>query len=226
MNALSAATTSIPGSPRIQKNSSPSSPVQNTSSPAVHTTQKDASSPANGNPRIAPRRLSISSYNYHPAQATELATQALNSLQNFLPLIIGITIFGASTFASLVSQLDEPVCRFSLATVRTFMAIAWILFIVALGVAMFGVAIIKPGPTGSIRKPSLEFLVKAARVVKMFCQLLVIAAFLFLSLVVVAYAGPVGWAAVGLTVVGGWITLGFWMEWVMRPAFKDPLACD
>lgn len=34
------------------------------------------------------------------------------------------------------------------------MAVAWILFIVALGVAMFGVTIIKPGPTGIMQKAS------------------------------------------------------------------------
>jgi hypothetical protein len=73
------------------------------------------------------------------------------------------------------------------------MAIAWVLFIVALGVAMFGVVIIKPKAErhlpGSLE---LTLMVETARVVKMLCQMLVIVAFLFLSLVVVAYSEPVG----------------------------------
>lgn len=218
MNTLSTAATANPGSPQLQ----------HTSTIAAQSPPKDVSSPTNGKLSVPLRSLSFSSHNARQpqAQASELATQALDSLQNFLPLIIGITIFGASTFASLVSQLDKPVSRFSLTTVRTFMAIAWILFIVALGVAMFGVTIIKPGPTGAMQKSSLELLVKVARLVKMACQLLVIVAFLFLSLVVIAYAGPVGWVAVGLTAFGCWTTIGFWMQWAMKPASTDPLACD
>jgi hypothetical protein len=89
---------------------------------------------------------------------------------------------------------------------------------------MFGVTIIKPGPTGFMQKSSLEFLVKGARLVKMVCQLLVIVAFLFLILVVISYAGPVAWVAVGLTAYG--LVMGlFWVQWVRNPGSTDGLLC-
>jgi hypothetical protein len=206
-------------------------PSQTASTSIAQSSQKDELLPVDKRSSIPMRTGSFSlqaarSQRQQPVQDTELGTRVLESLQSFLPLIISITIFGASTFASLVSQLAELVSKFSLGTVRNFMAIAWVLFIVALGVAMFGVTIIKPDETRSRKRGTLRLLVEIARLVKMLCQMLVMIAFLFLSLVVVAYAGPAGWVAVGLTAYGILTTIGFWVQWAIKPTSSDPMLCD
>jgi hypothetical protein len=88
----------------------------------------------------------------HPRRhPTDFATQlqvvgarTLRSLQGFLALILSISIFGASLFGVLVSQLQPPGNGWSDSTVRTLMAVSWLLFVLALGVAAFSAVIIGP----------------------------------------------------------------------------------
>jgi hypothetical protein len=77
-----------------------------------------------------------------------------------------------------MSQLAELEHKFSLGNVRAFMAIAWVLFIIALSVAMFKVVVVKPKagrhlPSGL----GLTLMVEMARAVKMLCQMFVIMTF-------------------------------------------------
>jgi hypothetical protein len=201
------------GTPAVKESQSPDD---------SHTNQDRRDSVFSG-PRGSRRRRSP------PVQGAELEVRVLESLQSFLPLIISISVFGASTFASLVSQLSEPEYKFSLDSVRLFMAIAWILFIVALGVAMFGVVVVKPKTRGrAVQSGELRVMVEVARAVKLLCQMLVIVAFMFLSLVVVAYSSPVGWVAVALTGFGLWATIVMWAQWFLIPESSVPelLYCD
>ena len=88
----------------------------------------------------------------HPRRRTsDFATQlqvvgarTLRSLQGFLALILSISIFGASLFGVLVSQLQPPGNGWSDSTVRTLMGVSWLLFVLALGVAAFSAVMIGP----------------------------------------------------------------------------------
>jgi hypothetical protein len=262
----------------------------------------------------------------HPRRhPTDFATQlqvvgarTLRSLQGFLALILSISIFGASLFGVLVSQLQPPSNGWSDSTVRTLMGVSWLLFVLALGVAAFSAVMIGPpfaddsvGPaalggggagdgaggggmdvaptfdlvepvirdgahnhhlhphlhhragndsdekhrqaeagataTGAQRpssqqqrpassqsgahRPHLdlpgmssrapEFQISrghaiAAIVVNFSTEMLVVGAFLFMSLAVVPYAGVVGWCGVGFSAAAGVVIVVIWINKLVR----------
>jgi hypothetical protein len=262
---------------------------------------------------------------------TDFATQlqvvgarTLRSLQGFLALILSISIFGASLFGVLVSQLQPPGNGWSDSTVRTLMGVSWLLFVLALGVAAFSAVMIGPpfaddavGPAalgggaagggrggdeeeeeeeaprfelvepvvraehhhhlhphlrpdlhhrrpssdekpkqssdpgaaaaaaagaqrpGSQHRPpssqsqqhlprlpglssrAPEFQISrrhaiAAIVVNFSTEMLVVGAFLFMSLAVVPYAGPVGWCGVGFSAAAGVVIVVIWINKLVR----------
>jgi hypothetical protein len=134
-------------------------------------------------------------------------------IQGYLSIIISISIFGASIFSSLISQLAEPT-KFSLNTVRTFMAISWFLFISTLGCAICSNTLM--GPDIATDKVSKTFRqgsklrIRTEFFFMFLTHLSIIGAFLFMALVVMAYAEAVGWVAVGFTVVA---TVGSFFIW-------------
>ncbi|KAK4951623.1 hypothetical protein LTR28_006838, partial [Elasticomyces elasticus] len=80
----------------------------------------------------------------HPPSAGELVVKAFES---FLSFMGGIVIFGASTFAVVVSEIANPAefthrLRFERKTARTFIALGWLLFVLAFGVADFSMSIL------------------------------------------------------------------------------------
>lgn len=156
--------------------------------------------------------------------------------QNFLGTMVSIAIFGASTFISLVSPLADPV-KFSLGTVRALIAVAWILFAAVL---VLSILLIEERMRSTVKEEEilqrevrlLQFMqheqvqAETLRTQKMsesaatkavlillwkdIISLLIVAAFLMLSLVVVAYSVDAGCVAVGLftvIMVGGLIRL-------------------
>jgi hypothetical protein len=173
----------------------------------------------------------------HPAEQhfhthnQDVGTQVIKSLPGFLSLIIAISIFGASTFASLVSQLATPT-KFSLSTVRTFMAISFLLFLLLLGVAAVSTilvdtenpmayfpiisAVYNPKGRSSRAQQAGKMRLLFSLLILFICQVLLVGAFMFMSLVIVAYAEPVGWVAVagvtfcGVMILQSWVgMLGF-----------------
>jgi hypothetical protein len=167
------------------------------------------------NPSIAVQRE-------HPVSTTErphevestVDEEARRTLQGYLAILISVSIFGGSTFFSLVSQLAEPT-KFSITTVRTFMAVSWLLFVLTFACAFTSSMLIGPHITVSKVIGSGQDSKLNTRVGIFFLSLThfsAIGAFLFMALVVMAYAEAVGWVAVGLTVVaavGGFFIWSF-----------------
>jgi hypothetical protein len=136
---------------------------------------------------------------------TDRGEIVIKSFEGFLSFVIGVSIFGASTFTVVVSQIADPSSlyakpRFTAETVRTFLAISWLLFILALGIVGFSMSVVtfqrehaKLGQEGEWIKrwKGVGLLVSSV------IELLIVVAFIFLSLVIVAYAEAVGWVAVG-----------------------------
>jgi hypothetical protein len=170
-----------------------------------------------------------------PVPASSLATQTMTpngasttevvvkSFEGFLSFVIGLSIFGASTFAVIVSEIANPSDlaenpRFTRETVRTLLGIAWLLFILALGVVALAMSLLAFQREHT--KASFDGLwsrtwERLGLLASSLIQLLVIVAFLFLTLVLVAYTEAVGWAAVAFTSTAAAFTfVSLAVQWV------------
>jgi hypothetical protein len=135
-------------------------------------------------------------------------TSDRSTLQGYLSILISLSIYGASVFSSLTSQLAEPT-KFSLSTVRTFMAISWLLFLLSVGSAyasytLIGYVAWSRGLTRAMNRSGLDSSLRT-RLGIFYMNLTLIILFLailFMALVVMAYAETVGWVALGVILVG------------------------
>ena len=139
--------------------------------------------------------------------------RSIEEYRGFITFIFSVSIFGASTFAVIVGQMADPTDiwkpdapPFNLGTVRKFLAIAWLCFILSIAVAGYSSSILtiwREGqadfyaPAGWKRWNALGI------VASTLMHLLIVTAFLFLSLALVAYVGTVAWVAVGFVTLAG-----------------------
>ena len=170
----------------------------------------------------------------------EVGFRILQSLQGFLAIVITISIFGASIFASLIQPLEPPPNpQFSIQTIRTFMAMAWLLFVLTLAASVFSVVQLYYEQTTEMQhltqvqidgktaahSPSRgipKWKTRTALIVNFITEVFLLGAFMFLSLVVVAYAPPVGWVAVGLDAFCAICIAIIWIQRIVRPRVADP----
>ncbi|KAM7189942.1 hypothetical protein V8F33_009744 [Rhypophila sp. PSN 637] len=130
--------------------------------------------------------------------------------QTFVSFVLTISIFGASTFAVIMGQMDDPAeiwapspPPFTLAQVRTFLGISWLCFVLALAVAGYSSSILALWRQRAVRRGAQDgwwknwdrFGVGAS----VLLHLLIVSAFLFLSIALVAYVGAVGWVMVEMS---------------------------
>ncbi|KAF3003104.1 hypothetical protein E8E13_008165 [Curvularia kusanoi] len=154
---------------------------------------------------------------------SERSKQINKSFDKFLSFVLTLTIFGASTFTVVVSEIANPSeinpsARFARETVRSFLGIAWLLFVIALyGVAysMSSVAEKRENPDRQVGgKSKFRWELLASSLI----QIVIITAFLFLSLALVAYVEPVGWAAVASSSAAGALTAKSLVDqWGQKP---------
>ncbi|OCL11451.1 hypothetical protein AOQ84DRAFT_262611, partial [Glonium stellatum] len=119
----------------------------------------------------------------------------LKSFQAFISFIVGVSIFGASTFSIVVSEIANPADhspnpQFGRETVRTFLALSWLFFILALALGGFSMSVatsLQEKADGKISTNALGKLKRWGLLASFLLQALLIAAFLFLSLALVAY---------------------------------------
>jgi len=150
-------------------------------------------------------------------------TEVIKSFEGFLSFVLSLSIFGASTFAVIVSQIANPSDlvanpRFTRETIRTLLSISWLLFVLALGIVAVSMSLLasqrehaKAGLDSLWRRTWERLGLLASSLI----QLLVIAAFLFLSLVLVAYTEAVGWVAVAFTSTAAAFTfVSLAVQWV------------
>lgn len=154
-----------------------------------------------------------------PADLSAAVSLTVESFQFFLSFIVGISIFGASIFATIVGQIQDPRqlnphAYFSMQTVRIFMAIAWLSFVAALGVAGFSssVLILEKEKNSNLTENWRRRWSKFGLAVSFTLQALVVGAFLFLSLGLVAYTKVVGWIAVAITIAAAGIAISLWVK--------------
>jgi MFS family permease len=143
----------------------------------------------------------------------------VKSFQTFISFIVGVSIFGASTFAIIAGQIQDPrqlspTARFDMQTVRIFLALAWLYFIIALGVAGFSSSILtlKQEKHSVLTEDWHRRWKKFSLAASIFLQSLVIGAFWFLSLALIAYVEVVGWIAVVVSGAAGIFALVLWIK--------------
>ncbi|KAF5003524.1 hypothetical protein FDECE_9947 [Fusarium decemcellulare] len=135
----------------------------------------------------------------------------------FISLVFGVSIFGASTFAVAIGQMTDPADiwkpdqpPFSMHRVRTFLGCAWLCFILAIAVAGYSSSLLTllkrraNGVYDSTWGRRWEGIGIAASTL---LWLLLVTAFLFLSLAMVPYAVVPGWIAVAACCVFGLCTM-------------------
>lgn len=151
---------------------------------------------------------------------------------NFFRGIIGITTLGASiTFSTIVQSPVPPFRDYGISPqgAQYLLATSWLLFALTLAFTSFfasALSLWRPqaiaafgDPHGEARRKVLWF---AIGVMALLFGM-VLSAFLTVGLVVVAYAGPVGWVAVGFTVFFGLLGYGCiiwqsplkWPKWLV-----------
>ncbi|KAL8393684.1 hypothetical protein RB595_003427 [Gaeumannomyces hyphopodioides] len=186
--------------------------------------------------------------NTPPVPGPVLGRSVMEWWERYLAAVIGISTFGGSiTFSVIVSEIADPArlnpenaealtpTRFDRETVRHFLAISWAIFICEIGICSVLAMLINfhrdkfvdcfrpdsPNPAlrslvviGRLRISTRWFLLACALLINS----LMTAAFMFLSLAVVAYVGVAGWMGVLFTTAFGLVSLVFG---IAEPAVKS-----
>jgi hypothetical protein len=140
-------------------------------------------------------------------------------LDSFLPAVIGIATFGGSITFSLVPATPRASATFAEDEITLFLALTWFFFLLALGYASAASLVLafhrkeitayinRPAtpngnssssePTSANERLAIIFVARAP--ISLIIQLLILLAFIFLGLVVVAYSKVVGILAVAFT---------------------------
>lgn len=137
--------------------------------------------------------------------------------ENFFRIITAVATLGASiTFAKIVQTPVTPFHPYGFSTqaIQYLISTSWLFFVLALGFTSFfasALSLWRPQAVtafgtqdGSERRKVLWY----ATAVSAMLFGLAIVAFIFVSLVVVAYTGPVGWVAVVFTIVAALLGFG------------------
>lgn len=133
-------------------------------------------------------------------------------LDNYLTGIIGIALLGGQiTFTVLVSEIADPAQTvappraptFGRETVRTFIAVAWLLFTTLMGISVF-VKILLSDPRERgwlVRRLGAGRFRAGYAALTLLLNALSIVPFLFLALAATAYVPVVGWLGTALVAV-------------------------
>jgi len=125
---------------------------------------------------------------------------ALKWLKGLMPTFIAIFGFGGQitfTVIPTITKDDDVPSDWGAAKVRTFLSLAWMFFTLGFGLScVMALAPVYGGDTFARRLES-ECYARVVGLLGAVLQLFAALAFIFLSLVVVAYTPAVGWVVVG-----------------------------
>jgi hypothetical protein len=128
----------------------------------------------------------------------------------FFQIVIALSTLGASvTFNYILSEVKDPKFLWSKPQIQVYLSISWLLFLLALAFASLASTLLNFFQGHAVRdwdgenrqrKRVLQYYVAVTCLV---LYGLVIAAFVVMGLVVVAYSFVVGWVAIGFTAIFG-----------------------
>ncbi|MCJ1340194.1 hypothetical protein MMC09_005488 [Bachmanniomyces sp. S44760] len=169
------------------------------------------------------------SSNPRPSTDKPAGERLATYFENFFKTITAICTLGASiTFAKIVQSPVEPFHEYGVTThgVQWYLALSWMFFVICLAfTSLFASALSLYRPFAvdyfgmeitERRKTVLWY----ASGVSALLYALLISAFIFVSLVVVAYAGPVGWITITFTLI--FAIIGFGSIIYQSPLFGIP----
>ncbi|RDW66639.1 hypothetical protein BP5796_09388 [Coleophoma crateriformis] len=153
---------------------------------------------------------------------------------NFFKTIVGVCTLGASiTFAKIVQTPVTPWTDYGVSkdTVQNYLAISWLCFILDLVITSFAasaLSLYRPQAIkyfGTVDSRERRIVAWYATLVSATLFGLLIAAFIFLCLVVAAYTGSIGWAGVGFCVFFGLLGFGsiVWQSPIGEKAVDESL---
>jgi hypothetical protein len=172
---------------------------------------KDSPEPTDTNSSKKPPGVDVSTTLVNPSPEPQpnlipRQERMIEEFQVFVTFVFAISIFGVSTFSIIVGEMTDPKELwedpwFSLQTVRTFLASAWLLFILTIATATYSLSMLV------VMRQRYEGLMpewtKKWNGIGIVASALmshgIVGAFLCLSLALVAYVPVVGWLAVGCT---------------------------
>ncbi|MCJ1326718.1 hypothetical protein MMC10_003383 [Thelotrema lepadinum] len=157
--------------------------------------------------------------------------------ENFFKTIVGISTLGASlTFNKIIQSPVQPWIDYGISseTVQFYISISWLLFLLALVITSAFASLMslyRPQAIDAFATKVHKWKMRvmwAATLASLLLVLLVFSSFVFLSLVVVAYSGPVGWVTLGFTLFFGLLAICgiVWQSPVKWPQRLIPKAKD
>ena len=158
---------------------------------------------------------------------------------NFFKTIVAISTLGASlTFTKIAQNPVEPWIDYGIGTdsIQFYLAISWMLFLFSLVITSALASLLslyRPQAVEAFATRVHKWkkrVMWAATATSLVLIVLVFASFIFLSLVVVAYVGPVGWVTLGATIFFGvlailgiiWQSPLEWPQWILPRPKGDP----
>ncbi|EXJ87291.1 hypothetical protein A1O3_04250 [Capronia epimyces CBS 606.96] len=207
--------TATPYTPRPHSHRSVAGYTDGSLSPVNH--------PSTNNP---PRTTATGLYSEHGHSLSRIRPMAKHSgaavstwFNGLFTTIIGIATLGASITFSYVLSNNAPIPpsrtpSFNSKQIQLFLAISWLLFLLALAFASLGSTLLTffknhwiadwDGINGKTSQWSVQMYASWASAL---LGALIIGAFVLLCLVVVAYSGVIGWIALGFTGFFGGVIL-------------------
>jgi hypothetical protein len=173
---------------------------------------------------------------HDPPKLAHPGERLASYFENFFKTVIGIATLGASiTFSKIIQTPVAPFDNFGYSkyTIQWFLAISWLLFVLALAFTSFFASLLslyRPQAVkafGSRVSSERRKVMWYVTLVSSLLYGLTIGAFVFVSLVVVGYAGAVGWTTVGFCVifgVGGFGTIIYQSPIFMTDGESDTLG--
>jgi hypothetical protein len=171
-----------------------------------------------------------------PPKSPHPGERLASYFENFFKTVIGIATLGASiTFSKIVQAPLAPFDDFGYSkyTIQWFLAISWLLFVLALAFTSFFASLLSLYRPQAVKAFGSGVSIERRKVmwyVTLVSSLLfglTIGAFVFVSLVVVGYAGAVGWITVGFCItfgVGGFGTIIYQSPIFMADGELDMLS--
>ncbi|KAI2470933.1 hypothetical protein F4781DRAFT_155051 [Annulohypoxylon bovei var. microspora] len=158
----------------------------------------------------------------HHESDTLMFERFARNFQIFVLFLMPISIFGASVFSIIFGQMTDPKDIFdypmlSLLTVRTLLALAWLSFVLVLGLGGLSLGLLathEENGKGVWTPKTIRKLRRLGLMAVVLLYSLTIGGFMFMAIALTAYVQGVAFVAIGYTAIAGIIaTVACFYQW-------------
>ncbi|KAI1098912.1 hypothetical protein F4804DRAFT_102336 [Jackrogersella minutella] len=141
--------------------------------------------------------------------------RSARNFQTFVSFLMPISIFGASIFSIILGQMTDPkdisdTPIFSLATVRAMLALAWLCFVLVLGIGGLSLGFLlthEENSQGALKPEIMRNLRKLGLAAVVLLYSLTIGGFMLMAIALAAYVQVVAFIAVSCTAIAGIVAM-------------------